>query len=247
MESSLLNHRAPLLLLFEQPAETISAALSHFVTSNPDIVRSDSMGDRLGIGSVLHQGIAFNLQVVSAIKNFNPQNWVHYDSDPAITASFLAIELGENVKGGEVIAPIIRALLSLSDRLGEALEAKAVYWRAADILSGFDYFSQAVRDYDGGGVFPVLALIHFDRNTAGLVASKGLAFLCEQEIHFALGMMPPEEGMRRVIRVAHDLATNGPITAPLELSGFEASECLTLSPDAAGRMVSFQITSKMDQ
>jgi hypothetical protein len=242
-----LNHRAPVVLLFDIPADVIADGLMHFFANNANAISVDGKFEGLGIGNIVHSGIAFTVQVSASPSDFVSENRVFCDIDLASMQSVLAIELGENVKGGEVIAPIIKTLLSLSRSIGTELSAAAVYWRPADILSGFGYFADAVKAYADGGVFPVLALIHFDRNTAGMVSSKGLAFLCEQEMRFSLGMMPLEEGMARVIRVAHDLATNGSVSAPLELLGLAEGEHLVLTPDSAGRIVSVQITSKMDQ
>ncbi len=246
-----LFHRAPLLLLFELSAQTLAARVADYVATSGDIAEFEGQIAGASICSIIFQGIAFDVQVTGAQREFHPGNRVFCDSDPASYASLMAIELSDNVKGGEVVAPIIKALLSLTAKIGSTLDARAIYWRPADILSGFPYFAEAVSGYIGGGVFPVLSLIHFDhkpeRSAAGTIASKGLGFLCEQEIIFSSGSLPPEEAMRRVVRVAHDLATNGPVTSPIELLGLTAGERLQLQPDRTGRSLAVWITSKMDQ
>jgi hypothetical protein len=233
--------------MFELPTQTVAAGLAHYVATNPDIASFEGQINGSAIGTIIHQGIAFDVQVTGALREFCPVNRVFCDADPSAHTAIFAIDLSDNVKGGEVVAGIIKALLSLCQKIGEALGAVAVYWRPADIVSGFGYFTQAVRGYDGGGVFPVLALIHFDSSNAASITSKGLAYLCEQEIAFSPGSMSTQEAMRRVVRVAHDLATNGPVRSPIELLGMEAGERLLLAPDHTRRILNVQISSKMEQ
>jgi hypothetical protein len=242
-----LYHIAPILLMFELEVAALTTGLADYMASSSDMARAYGPFEGAVIGSIVYLGIGFSLEVKGTPPNFHPENRVFCDSESTRLTSVLSIELGDNVKGGELIAPIIKALLSLSRKIGTAIGATAVYWRPADIISSFAYFDEAVGGYEGGGIFPVLALVHFDLNTAGLISSKGLFFLTEQEIAFTLGRLTPEEAMRRIVSVVHDLATNGPVVAALTLPGLDESEQLYLEPDRSGRVLTIQITSKMDQ
>ena len=58
--------------------------------------------------------------------------------------------------------------------------------------------------------------------------------------------MTQSEIMRRVVRVAHGIAVNGPILAAARLSGIEVDEVLEIHPEPETGFVRLSIGSNLD-
>jgi hypothetical protein len=200
--------------------------------------------DRLGItfgdgsnpasvsGSLLFNGVAFTYALQSC-----PAPAARYhifcNADLSDIHSAVHIDLGAAVASGRVVPSIVQAMLELGDVLGGNLDIKAVFWSPAAVASGYDYYAEAVAQYAEGAAFPALLCVSFDMSTNGIVQTTGLAWLCDQELTFAHGQLPAHEAMRYVVRLVHDLATQGAYDRALELPGLHAEEVVvvTTSPD----------------
>jgi hypothetical protein len=142
------------------------------------------------------------------------------------------LRLGAPVASGQHVPAVIKTLLLLGESLGTELDAKAAFWRPASVVSGFSYYAETVRQYDNGAAFPCLVSIAFDTSTDENIRTKGLAWLAGQELVFERGQLPVNEAMRYVVRLVHDIATNGAVETAMEVPGMSDSERLILTPDA---------------
>lgn len=222
---------APLRLLVPnapmQTADVLRAAASSgafFTISSGDPANSDCF--------ILCSGMQLKISVAGAC-DVSGFKHIFCNIDPASVGSVISIELGNHLAGGEKVPAIVKAMLSAAAGIGQAADAFAVMWSPARTISGFEYFTRVIAEYDVDGVFPVLALVNFKKDDDGTIRSSGLDWLSGQEMCVAPAAFAEAEMMRRVVRVAHDIATNGPVTSDTDLDGIEENETLELRPDGA--------------
>ena len=197
--------------------------------------------DRLGItfndgsniasvsGSLLFSGVSFTYEL-QACPAPAATHHIFCSTDLSNIQSAVQINLGPAVASGRVVPAIVQAMLELGDVLGRNLDIKAVFWSPADVVSGYDYYAEAVAQYAQGAAFPALLCVGFDMSTNAIVQTTGLAWLCDQELTFAHGQLPAHEAMRYVVRLVHDLATQGAYDRALELPGLNSDEVVVVTP-----------------
>lgn len=197
--------------------------------------------DRLGItlddgsnpgsasGSLLFSGVAFSY-ALQACPAPAATHHIFCNADLTDIQSAVHIDLGPAVASGRIVPAIVQAMLELGDVLGRNLGIKAVFWSPADVVSGYDYYAEAVAQYAEGAAFPALLCVGFDMSTIAIVQTTGLAWLCDQELTFAYPQLPAHEAMRYVVRLVHDLATQGPYDRALELPVLHADEVVVVTP-----------------
>lgn len=197
--------------------------------------------DRLGItfddginpasasGSLLFSGIAFTYALQSCPAPAATHH-IFCNADLSDIQSAVHIDLGPAVASGRIIPAIVQAMLELGDVLGCNLGIKAVFWSPAAVVSGYDYYAEAVPQYAQGAGFPALLCVGFDMSTTGVVETNGLGWLCDQELTFTHAQLPAHEAMRYVVRLVHDLATHGAYDRALELPGLHADEVVVVTP-----------------
>ncbi len=197
--------------------------------------------DRLGItfgdgsnpasvsGSLLFRGASFSydLQACSAPA---ATHHIFCNADLSDIQSAVHIDLGPAVASGRIVPAIVKAMLELGDVLGRNLAIKAVFWSPAAVVSGYDYYAEAVAQYAQGAAFPALLCVGFDMSTIGTVQTTGLAWLCDQELSFTHPQLPMHEAMRYVVRLVHDLATQGAYDRALDLPGLHTDEVVVVTP-----------------
>lgn len=145
--------------------------------------------------------------------------------------SGIAISHGEHIASAKHSGTVNRALLQLAKHVGQAIEAASIIWRPAQLQIGFDYFIGATDHYISGGPFPVLAQIAISETTEGLFQTSGLSYFSEQEIRISAPPgYAPNEVVKRLVRIAHDIATNGKIDTKIETEGFVQGEKLSITP-----------------
>ncbi|MBL0924348.1 MAG: hypothetical protein IBJ12_07765 [Sphingomonadaceae bacterium] len=221
---------APLTLLLRDSVADTETALRSIFDSQTDItVAQTGPGNRHSV-DIVYCGVTFRLALDSTRPDLSGLKKIFCNLDSSSVGSVLGISLGDHVAGGERVPAIVQGLLGVGQRLGKLLGATGAIWHPADILSGFPYFSEAVADYLGGGGFPALALVNFKGGKDGSIVTHGLALLSGQELEICPAEMGQSEVMRRVVRVVHDIATNGPVQNPVELAGIEAGEIIHLEP-----------------
>ena len=197
--------------------------------------------DRLGItfddgsdiasvsGSLLFSGVSFSY-ALQACPAPAARHHIFCNADLSDIQSAVHIDLGPAVASGRVVPAIVQAMLELGDVLGRNLGIKAVFWSPAAAASGYDYYAEAVAQYAEGAAFPALLCVGFDMSTNAIVQTTGLAWLCDQELTFAHPQLPAHEAMRYVVRLVHDLATQGAYDRALELPGLHADEVVVVTP-----------------
>ena len=197
--------------------------------------------DRLGItfddgsniasvsGSLLFSGVSFSY-ALQACPAPAATHHIFCSTDLSNIQSAVQINLGPAVASGRVVPAIVQAMLELGDVLGRNLGIKAVFWSPAAIASGYDYYAEAVAQYAEGAAFPALLCVGFDMSTNAIVQTTGLAWLCDQELTFAHAQLPAHEAMRYVVRLVHDLATQGAYDRALELPGLNSDEVVVVTP-----------------
>jgi hypothetical protein len=197
--------------------------------------------DRLGItfcdgsniasvsGSLLFSGVSFRY-ALQACPAPTARHHIFCNADLSDIQSAVHIDLGAAVASGRTVPAIVQVMLELGYILGRNLGIKAVLWSPAAVVSGFDYYAEAVAQYAEGAAFPALLCVGFDMSTIGMVQTIGLAWLCDQELSFAHGQLPAHEAMRYVVRLVHDLATQGAYDRALELPGLHADEVVVVTP-----------------
>jgi len=197
--------------------------------------------DRLGItfddgsnrasasGSLLFSGVAFTYALQSCPAPATTHH-IFCNADLSDIQSAVHIDLGPAVASGRIVPAIVKAMLELGDVLGSNLGIKAVFWSPAAVVSGYDYYAEAVAQYAQGAAFPALLCVGFDMSTIGTLQTTGLAWLCDQELSFTHPQLPMHEAMRYVVRLVHDLATQGAYDRALDLPGLHTDEVVVVTP-----------------
>jgi hypothetical protein len=223
---------SPLTLLMSGgPSETITRLKSFLVAGN-EITLSQPGSDSGSVFEVIYCGVTLRLAVNPDVPDLVGLKQIFCNIDAASLGCAMEIGLGDHVAGGERVPSIIQAVLGAGQKLGVSCGASGAVWHPAGIVSGFDYFSEVVADYLAGGAFPVLAMVNFKAEDDGTIISTGLSLLSGQELQVAAAELNQDEIMRRVVRVAHDVAVNGPVYSPVKLAGIEPDEIVELDPSS---------------
>lgn len=202
------------------------------VASSGDIMAISSGQPEHGGCVIQWNGMQLKLSV-SGASDITGLKHIFCNVDEKSIGSVISIGLGNHLAGGEKVPAILKAMLSAAAGIGQITDAFAVIWMPARTISGFEYFARAVTEYDQGGVFPVLALVNFKKDDDGTIRSTGLDWLAGQEMCVAPTGFSETEMMRRVVRIAHDIAVNGPVTTDTGLDGIEENETVELRPSDA--------------
>ena len=196
-------------------------------------------------GSLLFSGVAFSY-ALQACPAPAATHHIFCNADLSDIQSAVGIDLGPAVTSGRIVPAIVQAMLELGDILGRNLGIKAVFWSPADVVSGYDYYAEAVAQYAQGAAFPALLCVGFDMSAIAIVETTGLAWLCDQELTFAHAQLHAHEAMRYVVRLVHDLATQGAYDRALELPGLHADEVVVVTPSPDQGTVNARLVTGKD-
>jgi hypothetical protein len=196
-------------------------------------------------GSLLFGGVAFSY-ALQACPAPAATHHIFCNADLSDIPSAVGIDLGPAVASGRIVPAIVQAMLELGGVFGRNLGIKAVFWSPADVVSGYDYYAEAVAQYAEGAAFPALLCVGFDMSRIGTVQTTGLAWLCDQELTFAHAHLPAHEAMRYVVRLVHDLATQGAYDRALELPGLHADEVVVVTPSPEEGIVNARLVTGKD-
>jgi len=195
---------------------------------------------------IIYCGVTFVISITQGVGNVSGLKEIFCGFDPGQVRSAVNIALGAHVAGGERVPAIVRTLLDVAIKVGVLCGAVATVWRPASIVSGFEYFEEAASGYLSDGPFPVLAMVNFKTRSGGIITTSGLETLSGQELQIECGLMDTAELMRRVVRVAHDIAVNGPVLAKTSLDGLEPGETLELDPVSGSGLLKMKCRSVLD-
>jgi hypothetical protein len=232
---------APLLsLCFGKSEEEVRKTILAAVARNPALFLDEHAGRAGRDQTVIFEGLSFKLQIARSRKPASAAKTIFISTQPDMIATSVAIEFGPNLAGGLHIPAIVKAYLEFASILASEIDAAAVRIHAANLICGVDYFLEAVTSYVAGGPFPALALIAFDPLESGKgFQTTGLAAFAGQELLFEADAMPNSEMMRRVVRLVHDIAANGPIAHAETLPDIDEGAYIDIvPPDADSLMVS---------
>lgn len=182
-------------------------------------------------------GLSFTLtyhRAEEARQFFSEGKWdpIFY-SPPKQPLPAIGISLSDHIISAKHDSTVNRTLLQLARIIGEALEAKSVVWQPAKLHIGFEYFAEATRQYSDGGPFPVLVQIAISESADGIFQTSGLSYFSGQEMRLSAPLdYPPNQVIKRLVRIAHDIASNGKIDTPIETEGFVPGEMLSLTPSS---------------
>jgi len=191
-------------------------------------------------GIITLQGVSFTFSI-QAMPHLEVAKFIFCQSDTSAFHSAIHLDFGPTVRGGNQVPAIVKVLLQLGVSLGQALQAGAVFWSPGSIMSGFDYYAEAVSQYADGGAFPALLCIDFDTSDSAIVKSHGLNWLCGQELAFEHTPLTSNIAMRYVVRLVHDLATKGCVDQKMTVPGMMVGETVLLTPDVHNKVLSARL------
>lgn len=178
-------------------------------------------------------GVVLRLSVVDVPDDLSLADPIFCNVDIARIQCAIAVDFADDTKLGMQVPPLIRNMLDFAAKIADAMQPVALLWKPQNILSGRDYFCEAVERYVDGGPFPSLLLVQF-RGGEGTITTAGLELLVGQEIEFELDDKSSSEGIHRLVRLVHDMMINGPIGTAMDVPGIDAGEYLRLTPSADG-------------
>jgi len=182
-------------------------------------------------------GIRFSCKFTATPSGVVDAKQVMLNSDLSASVSGLSIGFGELVKSELPIFPIVRTLLELASHLSKSLPTLGVMWSPAQIVCGPDFFNSSIDDFTAGGAFPSLPLIRFESDNRGKIYTRGVDWFARQEVEIEAADFGQDGGIRRLVRVIHDIVENGAITEDVEVAGFEPDEKLFFSVNAEENLV----------
>lgn len=180
-----------------------------------------------------------------AFQNFSTQKLNHiFCNAPEQQMPAIGVALSDHIANAKHDSTVNRTFLELARIIGEALNATSVIWQPAKLHIGFEYFVEASDQYITGGPFPVLIQIAISESPKGTFHTSGLSYFSGQEMRLsAPATYPARQVIKRLVRIAHDIATNGKIDTPTEAQGFVPGETLSLNPSADHHIVDIEIVA----
>lgn len=145
-----LTEANPLFLIL---AESDHRSFAELATEIGVVDGVDVEAHRDGTIDVLQSGLAFWVRAGARDADLQA-----YRSLCTLDQGFgrtIEIGLGDHIVVGITMPSIMQAYLSFGERCANVLGAVAVGWHPAALIMGTDYFSQAVRDRDNDGAFPI--------------------------------------------------------------------------------------------
>lgn len=141
----------------------------------------------------------------------------------------VALRPGPHIAAGRGMLPVVRVLAAIGMRLATLPGVRAVCWQPAGSWMEPGYYRRVVGDWLEGGAFPALGLTSLRRESNGAMVSLGLGLLIGQELRFA-----PERNLsagavaRILVRLIHELISNGPLAEPKEFTGADGEQLLAV-------------------
>lgn len=221
----------PLLLLFDISQSQVRKKFDRLVAGSPTIAIDLMDQAEKHRTTLLFNGLTFlcdwNIAPGEAIVRRKIFSTIGDDSVRAA----IGLSLHPHIAEGLRMPEIAKAFLALGASLASQLGAIAVVWQPAALQADTGYFVEVVASYADGGVFPVLPIVDFLFDASGgLLRSNGLQPFCGQEFELQAEQMDRQELIRRAIRLAHDLATNGAVEEAQEVADIDPDFCIQLLP-----------------
>ena len=225
----------PILLLFDAAPEfVLSAAGLEAAVGSKGSVKELSGGGIRKL-EIVSDGLSFFISYHGAEKTasrlYNCDLSHVFTEQPAYGLSAIGIAYGNHIIGGKHTKAINQAILRLARNLGEYFSASTIIWLPAPVHCEFTFFKQITSQYEDGGPFPVLAQIAISESFNNILITSGLIYFAGQEIKLNTSKgYDPNAAMKTLVRIAHDIASNGKIDNFLITEGLTSGEIITFSP-----------------
>lgn len=238
------QYKKPLLLLFSDL--TIDEFLRLLNSLDTIIVRqhkrlshhnSSSLDKNDHQWKVQFEGLEFNIVWSDHHEDISMCRQIFCNIDTASFQSNLSISMGSHIEGGRKNSAIVAGLFHFVRSLIALFDPVAVIWNNSNLLSDAQYFADSVDVYEKGGAFPILSTIDFQPNDDSSITSRGLSYFADQEIYYDIGELSMIDSMKRIMRITHDIAVNGPYKSSTEVGGIEDGEIVFINVDDDTSMI----------
>lgn len=231
------QHEKPLLLLF---SEFSIDDLTCLLSANDDIIlRSKSnnlVEDQTAISlnaswNIQYEGLELDIHWFEDQLDIDSYKQLFCNIGKTSFQSGIAVSFGSHIRNGSKNTAIVSSLFRYIRLLIENSKSIAVAWNISSIISDSQYFVDVIDQYEKGGAFPILSTIDFIYDSEGILRSSGLSYFSNQEIHYECRHLNEAESMKRMTRIAHDIAVNGAYSNSMEVDGLDEEERIFITID----------------
>jgi len=187
--------------------------------------------------NIQYQGIEFNLYWEDNFHYISKYKQLFCNFSTDEIQSGLSISLGKHVKKGYSNPLIMIGVFRLLTHIIKLSLPSYTAWKPAKTISKSDYFDQCANEYIEGGSFPILSTISFFYDGKTAIKTEGLSCFSGQEICFTADNMEQEAMMKRLVRIAHDVAVNGAYQSDMEIEGLECDETIVMKISDSDKII----------
>lgn len=247
------QYEKPLLLLFSEfSIDGLTRLLSMnediILRSKPENITENENTESNGVSwNIQYEGLELDMHWFKDHLDIESYKQLFCNIGEASFQSGIAISFGSHIKYGSQNAAIISSLFRYIRLLIMNSNSIAVAWNVSNIISDSDYFVDVVNQYEKGGAFPILPTIDFIYDNEGVMKSEGLSYFSNQEIHYECRHLNEAESMKRMTRIAHDIAVNGAYSNSMEVDGLEENERIFITIDKDNSTASVRSIFKKDR
>lgn len=190
--------------------------------------------------NIQFQGLEFDMFWVDDNVDISQHKQIFCNISDSMFSSAIAIDLGVNVRCGRKNAAVMQSFFQFIHFLIPLTQPIAAIWNVSKIITDPSYLLSNFNDYSNGGLFPILPFIDFIIDKADVIRSRGLSYFSDQEILYNIGHLSPIDVIKRMSRMAHDIAVNGDYSHNMIIEGLAKGEQIAISVDADGLIVRAQ-------
>lgn len=243
----IVERQSPLYLVFSCDAAKVIAGIDEFLLDSdgavsramPSVSRSDH--------SLVWNGLQFALCQAEIPEHVVDAQPILCSSMPTASGDVLSLNFADHVTGGNHLPEIAQAFLKFAALLVKHLGPDRVLWTPGNLLVDPAYFAETVGDYAEGGAFPVLATIQLIWSPEkDKLRTKGLEWFSGQEVLCEVDKGSEQDWLRRIVRLVHDIATNGPLTTDQTAPDLDGNRLVVLTLRDESRRVYARIGSEME-
>jgi hypothetical protein len=242
-----MERQIPLFLIFSCDAAEVIAGIDDFVRDSDGAVARALPSVSPSDQSLIWNGLQFALCLAEL-----PE--LAADAQPILCSSMgtkssivFSLNFSEHAAGGSRLPEIAQAFLKFAALLVRYLSPDRVLWVPGNLLVDPEYFAETVADYTKGGAFPVLATIKLTWSPEkDRLQTEGLEWFSGQEVECAVEGGSEQDWLRRIVRLVHDIATNGPLTTDQAVPDLDENQQVLLSLKDEARVIYARIGSEMD-
>jgi hypothetical protein len=241
-----VTNLAPIALLFDATSDEVMRRMSALIDSDDQIFYYEDVASVGPNFRLLYCGMEFCVSVDANAIHMDDFVRIFCGNDVAAANATLTIALGDNLLGGQFVAPIALNLLVFAEKVATNLGANAVAWTPSGLLSDTAYFATTVGDYAKGGAFPVLSTVKL-LFSEGTLQTIGLKWFAGQELELKGEGLTQADMVRRAVRIVHDIATNGSILVSQDIPDLDRRQFVRLNPSPEGDQVFAEIISEIER